>query len=174
MPFKAVRRHQYWSCDVRYIEEHLLEDSKPAYVITVFENFSRMVLSSKILATTNKWDYLRWLLALLDPIRSVRERAVSLVVRTLRSVSSIWAAFSKGMKHARWVRCSCYRGARRPGRSANSSSRGEKTTPTFRADTVLTAQDHILSSIDLQGSLSLASRLQRNRARGAQRSGIIR
>jgi transposase len=58
MPFKAVRRHQYWSCDVRYIEEHLLEDPKPVYVITVFENFSRMVLSSKISATQNQWDYL--------------------------------------------------------------------------------------------------------------------
>jgi IS30 family transposase len=23
MPFKAVRRHQYWSADIRYIEEHL-------------------------------------------------------------------------------------------------------------------------------------------------------
>jgi putative transposase len=38
MPFKAVRRHQYWSCDVRYIEEHLLPDPRPVYVITIFEN----------------------------------------------------------------------------------------------------------------------------------------
>jgi Homeodomain-like domain len=27
MPFRATRRHEYWSCDVRYIEEHLLPDS---------------------------------------------------------------------------------------------------------------------------------------------------
>jgi 2-hydroxychromene-2-carboxylate isomerase len=44
MPFKAARRHQYWSCDLRYIEEHLLPDAKPVYVITIFENFSRAVL----------------------------------------------------------------------------------------------------------------------------------
>ncbi len=43
MPFKATRRHQYWSADIRYIEEHLLPDPKPVYVITIFENFSRSV-----------------------------------------------------------------------------------------------------------------------------------
>jgi putative transposase len=58
MPFKASRRHEYWSCDVRYIEEHLLPDPRPVYIITIFENFSRMVLSSKISATQNQWDYL--------------------------------------------------------------------------------------------------------------------
>jgi len=51
MPFKAERRHQYWSADIRYIGEHLLPDPKPVYVITIFENFSRMVLSSAISAT---------------------------------------------------------------------------------------------------------------------------
>jgi hypothetical protein len=64
MPFKAVRRHQFWSCDVRYIEEHLLPDPRPMYVITVFGNFSRMVLSSAISATQNQWDYLAVLLML--------------------------------------------------------------------------------------------------------------
>jgi putative transposase len=58
MPFKASRRHEFWSCDIRYIEEHLLPDPKPAYVITVFENFSRMVLASAISHTQNQWDYL--------------------------------------------------------------------------------------------------------------------
>ncbi len=67
MPFKAVRRLQFWSCDVRYIEEHLLADPKPVYVITIFENFSRMVLSSKISATQNQWDYLS---VLVDAIRT--------------------------------------------------------------------------------------------------------
>jgi putative transposase len=66
MPFKATRRHQYWSCDVRYIEEHLLADPRPVYVITVFENFSRMVLSSKISPTQNQWDYMS---VLVDAIR---------------------------------------------------------------------------------------------------------
>ena len=58
MPFKAVRRHQFWSCDIRYIEEHLLPDPRPVYVITVFENFSRAILASAISATQNQFDYL--------------------------------------------------------------------------------------------------------------------
>ena len=66
MPFKATRRHEYWSADIRYIEEHLLPDPKPVYVITIFENFSRMVLSSAISATQNQWDYLA---VLADAIR---------------------------------------------------------------------------------------------------------
>jgi len=66
MPFKASRRHEYWSCDIRYIEEHLLPDPRPVYVITVFENFSRAVLSSAISATQNQWGYLA---VLADAIR---------------------------------------------------------------------------------------------------------
>ncbi len=67
MPFKASHRHEDWSADVRYIEEHLLPDPRPVYVITIFENFSRMVLSSKISATQNQWDYLS---VLVDAIRT--------------------------------------------------------------------------------------------------------
>jgi putative transposase len=66
MPFKAVRRHQFWSCDIRYIEEHLLPDPRPVYVITVFENFSRAILASAISATQNQFDYLA---VLADAIR---------------------------------------------------------------------------------------------------------
>jgi transposase len=58
MPFRAQRRHEYWSADIRYIEEHLLPDPRPMYVITIFENFSRMVLSSAISASQTQWDYL--------------------------------------------------------------------------------------------------------------------
>jgi transposase len=58
MPFKAVRRHQFWSADIRYIEEHLLPDPRPVYVITVFENFSRAVLASAISQTQTQWDFL--------------------------------------------------------------------------------------------------------------------
>lgn len=66
MPFKAVRRHQFWSCDIRYIEEHLLPDPKPVYSITVFENFSRSILASAISTTQTQWDYLA---VLTDAIR---------------------------------------------------------------------------------------------------------
>jgi putative transposase len=48
MPFKAVRRHQYWTVDVRYVEDHRLGTGKPAYVISILENFSRAFLASVI------------------------------------------------------------------------------------------------------------------------------
>src|SRR5260370_35152041 len=58
MPFRASRRHEYWSCDIRYIEEHLLPAPRPVYVITVFENFSRAVLSSAISQAQSQWNFL--------------------------------------------------------------------------------------------------------------------
>ena len=48
MPFQAVRRHQYWSVDVRYIEDHQLGTGKPVYAISILENFSRAFLASAI------------------------------------------------------------------------------------------------------------------------------
>jgi hypothetical protein len=46
MPFAASRRRQWWSVDVRSIEDHALADPKPVYVISVIENFSRALLAS--------------------------------------------------------------------------------------------------------------------------------
>ena len=48
MPFAAQRRHQYWSVDVRYIDDHQFGTGKPAYVISILENFSRSLLASAI------------------------------------------------------------------------------------------------------------------------------
>jgi transposase len=48
MPFAAERRHQFWSVDIRYIEDHQLGTGKPAYVISILENFSRALLASAI------------------------------------------------------------------------------------------------------------------------------
>ncbi len=48
MPFAAQRRHQYWSVDIRYVEDHDLGTGKPAYVISVLENFSRAPLASVV------------------------------------------------------------------------------------------------------------------------------
>lgn len=45
-PFAATRRHQVWSVDIRYIEDHCLPTDKPAYVIAVLDNFSRAMLAS--------------------------------------------------------------------------------------------------------------------------------
>ena len=60
MPFKAARRHEYWSIDIRYIEHHQLPDIKgPVYVISILENFSRMLLASAISERQDTAAYLR-------------------------------------------------------------------------------------------------------------------
>jgi len=48
MPFAAQRRHQFWSVDIRYIEDHQLGTEKPVYVISILENFSRALLATVI------------------------------------------------------------------------------------------------------------------------------
>jgi hypothetical protein len=58
MPFKSRFRHEYWSVDVRYIEEHNLGFPEPIYMISVLDNYSRALLASKISPTQNQWDYL--------------------------------------------------------------------------------------------------------------------
>jgi len=68
MPFKARFRHEYWSVDVRYIEEHGIPEIKgPVYLITILENYSRAVLASKVSPTQNQWDYLE---VLFDALRT--------------------------------------------------------------------------------------------------------
>jgi putative transposase len=56
-PFKAEHRHQYWTVDVRYIEDHQL-GAKPFYVIAILENFSRAILASAISPTQDLMAYL--------------------------------------------------------------------------------------------------------------------
>ncbi len=51
MPFKASKRHEYWSLDIRYIEKHGLDHDKPVYVISVLENYSRALLASTLSPT---------------------------------------------------------------------------------------------------------------------------
>ncbi len=48
MPFAAQRRHEFWSVDIRYVEEHQLGTGKPVSVISVLENFSRALLATAI------------------------------------------------------------------------------------------------------------------------------
>ena len=66
MPFKGQFRHEIWSVDVRYIEEHNLGFPEPIYLISVLENYSRALLASKISRTQNQWDYLEVLFAALS------------------------------------------------------------------------------------------------------------
>ena len=51
MPFRASYRHEWWSVDVRYIEEHRLGFPEPIYMISILENYSRAILASKISRT---------------------------------------------------------------------------------------------------------------------------
>src|SRR6266700_3418254 len=66
MPCKARFRHEIWSVDVRYIEEHNLGFPEPIYMISVLENYSRSLLASKISPTQNQWDFLEVLFAALS------------------------------------------------------------------------------------------------------------
>ncbi len=66
MPYKAMFRFEYWSVDVRYIEEHNLGFPEPVYLISILENYSRAILASKISPTQNQWDYLEVLFAALS------------------------------------------------------------------------------------------------------------
>lgn len=60
MPFKAARKHEYWSIDIRYSEHHQLPNIKgPVYVISILENFSRMLLASAISERQDTTAYLR-------------------------------------------------------------------------------------------------------------------
>lgn len=59
MPFKAQRRHQYWTVDIRYLD-HGLDDGK-VYCISIIENFSRAILAS---AVSRKQDLGAYLMVL--------------------------------------------------------------------------------------------------------------
>jgi hypothetical protein len=59
-PFKASRRHEFWSIDVRYIEHHQLPGVVgPVYVMSILENFSRMLLASSISEKQDTAAFLR-------------------------------------------------------------------------------------------------------------------
>jgi transposase InsO family protein len=49
MPFAARRRHQYWTADVRYIDDH--KPGGRAYVVSILDNHSRCMLSSAVTRT---------------------------------------------------------------------------------------------------------------------------
>jgi len=60
MPFKASRRHEFWSIDIRYIEHHHILGVKGlVYVISILENFSRMLLATAISERQDTAAFLR-------------------------------------------------------------------------------------------------------------------
>jgi putative transposase len=56
-PYKAARRHQYWTVDIRYINAPAVS-TKPLYVISILENFSRAILASTVSPTQDLRAYL--------------------------------------------------------------------------------------------------------------------
>lgn len=56
MPFKAARRHQYWSADIRYLD-HGLGDFK-VYAITILDNYSRAIIASGLSRTQDLGAFL--------------------------------------------------------------------------------------------------------------------
>lgn len=62
MPFKAERRHQYWTTDIRYLDMHQLGGGM-IYCISILENFSRAILASAISRRQDTEAYLAVLYA---------------------------------------------------------------------------------------------------------------
>jgi transposase len=65
MPFKADRRHQYWSVDIRYVDMHHIESEDKIYCISILENYSRAILASAITRRQDTEAYLSVLYAAL-------------------------------------------------------------------------------------------------------------
>ena len=65
MPFRARRRHEIWTADVRYVP-HAIPGVGNAYVIAVLENYSRCVLASAVSLTQDTTAFLRVLYAAVE------------------------------------------------------------------------------------------------------------
>ena len=64
MPFAARRRHQYWSADIRYVDDGRVGGR--AYVVSVLDNHSRAILSSAVTRTQDLASYLSVLYAAVE------------------------------------------------------------------------------------------------------------
>jgi putative transposase len=62
MPYLAVRRHQYWTVDIRYIDVHRLGGGM-VYCITILDNYSRAVIASALIRSQDLTAYLMVLYA---------------------------------------------------------------------------------------------------------------
>jgi len=65
MPFRAKRRHEIWTADVRYVP-HSIPGVGNAYVIAVLENYSRCIVSSAVSLTQDTAAFLRVLYAAVE------------------------------------------------------------------------------------------------------------
>jgi putative transposase len=64
MPFAARRRHQFWSADIRYVDNDSVGGR--AYVVSVMDNHSRCILASAITRTQDLASYLSVLYAAVE------------------------------------------------------------------------------------------------------------
>jgi putative transposase len=64
MPFEARRRHQFWSADIRYVDNDV--GGARIYVISVLDNHSRAILSSALTRTQDLASYLSVLYAAVE------------------------------------------------------------------------------------------------------------
>ena len=75
MPFKARFRFEYWSVDVRSIEEHGFGFPEPVDMMSLLENYRRALLASKISPTQNQWDSLEVLFPALSTFGARHQRS---------------------------------------------------------------------------------------------------
>jgi putative transposase len=66
MPFKATRRHQYWTVDLRYLDMHDVGGGM-IYVISILDNYSRAILASALSRTQ---DLAAFLIVLFAAVRA--------------------------------------------------------------------------------------------------------
>jgi putative transposase len=64
MPFAARRRHQYWSADIRYVDNDRVGGR--AYAVSVLDNHSRAILASAVTRTQDLASYLSVLYAAVE------------------------------------------------------------------------------------------------------------
>jgi hypothetical protein len=57
MPIASARRHEYWTADVRYVDDHRLGGGR-VYVISILENHSRAILASAVSRSQDLASYL--------------------------------------------------------------------------------------------------------------------
>jgi hypothetical protein len=62
MPFRADRRHQYWTVDIRYLDMHQLGGGH-IFMLSVLDNYSRAIVASGLSRTQDAGAYLMVLYA---------------------------------------------------------------------------------------------------------------